>query len=714
MDQHQIAFKEEAVELLTELESSLLELENDPESTELIGKVFRAMHTIKGSGSMFGFDEIAEFTHNVETVLDRVRNGEMPVSTELINLILAARDQILSMLGEDDAGGSVNPDQTKHIVDALLNLLTPGEDEVHGPEKDAPCEEIIDPTTPTSPPSTSGPMTTYRIRFRPAPNIFMTGANPLSLLDEIRELGKCAIIARTDAIPALENMDPEKCYTGWDIILTTDRGINTVKDVFIFVEDTSDLKIEVIDQEGADDVPAGYKLVGDILVERGNISSDELKKVLAEQKKLGEKLIERGLVGKSDLESALMEQKHVREQRRSSQVNTAASSIRVEAEKLDGLVDLVGELVTVQARLSRKASISLDPELVAISEEVERLTGDLRDNTMSIRMLPIGTTFSKFLRLVRDLSRDLGKNITLTTTGGETELDKTVIERLNDPLVHIIRNCIDHAIESPDIRKTVGKTGQGTIHLAATHSGANVLIRISDDGKGLDTESIKAKAVEKGLIQPDAELSDKEIFTLIFTPGFSMAKSVTDVSGRGVGMDVVKRSIESLGGTVDINSEKGKGTTITLKIPLTLAIIDGLLVKIGEGSYVIPLAVVEECVELPRNIADQAKVQNMMSYRESPLSYLNLRDVFHETGIRPPIEKVVIAEVLDTKAGFGVDTVVGQIQTVIKSLGKVYKNVEGVSGATILGDGTVALIIDIPKLVQAVAGEKEQLMSKAI
>jgi len=360
---------------------------------------------------------------------------------------------------------------------------------------------------------------------------------------------------------------------------------------------------------------------------------------------------------------------------------------------------MVGELVTVQSRLSQLSVRINDAELIQLSEEVERLTAGLRDDTMSIRMLPIGTTFSKFQRLVRDLSSDLGKNILLKTEGAETKLDKTVIEKLGDPLIHLIRNCIDHGIEMPEIRKFVGKPEQGEVCLSAEHSGANVFIKITDDGAGLDAARIRAKAIEKGLIAPDALLSDKECFSLIFAPGFSTAQTVTSVSGRGVGMDVVKRGIEALQGSVDIASQKGVGTTITLKLPLTLAIIDGLLVRIEDHHYIMPLSAIEECVELTREDVEKSHGKNLADIRGEIVPYIRLREEFALFGTAPEIEQIVTARINDRRIGFVVDEVVGEHQTVIKSLGRIYRDVDDVSGATILGDGRVALILDLPKLL---------------
>jgi two-component system chemotaxis sensor kinase CheA len=371
----------------------------------------------------------------------------------------------------------------------------------------------------------------------------------------------------------------------------------------------------------------------------------------------------------------------------------------VPAEKLDSLLNMVGELVTVQSRLSQIASEYHEPKLAQVAEDVERLVAELRDTTMSIRMLPIGTTFVKFKRLVRDLSEELGKEISLVTAGGETELDKTVIERLNDPLVHLIRNSIDHGIESPEERIAQNKTREGTITLTATHSGASVLIQIRDDGAGLNTDSIRSKAIERGLIAPDAMLSERDLYSLIFQPGFTTADAVTNISGRGVGMDVVKRNITALNGTIDVSSQKGSGTTITLKLPLTLAIIDGLLIEIGDECFVMPLSAIEECVELQRSHGSGHE-RNVSMIRGGLVPYLILRDLFQVPGAPPAIEQIVVTQVDGVRVGFVVDQVVGQHQTVIKSLGQTYRNITEISGATILGDGRVVLILDLARLVQ--------------
>lgn len=702
MDRHAEAYREEAIELLGELESSLLELEKEPADQDLIGRVFRAMHTIKGSGAMFGFTGIATFTHDVETVYDCVRNGKMPVNKELIDLTLSACDQIRKMVEAFGTEMAAGDEDTEKIVFAFRRMLqdTKGQD-VSGNSQGSLKPNVTDELL-----AENKKNLTYRIRFCPHPDIFSYGTNPALLLKELCDLGICHVVAHTEAVPELSELNPENCYIYWDIILTTKQNINAIRDVFIFVEDNCDLKIEIIDEETAVDEFSDYKKVGEILVDRGDLSGEELSRLLGTQKRIGELIVASGLIDQSKVESALIEQQHVREVRQRKQAVEASASIRVPAEKLDGLVNRIGELVTLQSRLSQIAGQMADMRLIQIAEDVERLTVELRDNTMSIRMLPIGTLFSKFQRLVRDLSHDLGKEIELTTEGEETELDKTVIERLNDPLVHLIRNGIDHGIEIPDIREASGKPRQGRIRLSAEHSGASVLLKIDDDGSGLNTEAIRAKAVEKGLISPEAIMQEKELFSMIFHPGFSTAQTVTGVSGRGVGMDVVRKSIDALQGAIEVESVRGQGTSITLKLPLTLAIIDGLLVKIDDQYFVIPLSIIEECVELNQKDVVKAHGKKIAEIRGETVPYIHLRELFMMGGNTPSIEQIVTARVDGLRIGFVVDQVVGEYQTVIKTLGRVYRNIKEVSGATILGDGQVALILDLPRLVQKAAMEE--------
>jgi len=689
MDIHGEAFLDEAQELLTALESSLLELERNPQDSELIDQVFRALHTIKGSGAMFGFDRIADFTHDIETVFDLVRDGDIPVTKELITLTLTARDQIQALV--DAVHGDTPPDEAAlaELTEAFLGHIPQNKQAGTAPE-----QELLDGKAE----ALGDRRKTYRIRFTPAAQIFFRGVNPVGLLRELGLMGELSVIAQTEKIPSLSEIDPEACYLYWDLLLTTHEDYDTIRDVFIFVEDDCEIDIRIIDEEGWLDDSGQYKRLGEILVERGDITQDDLTKALNSKKRLGESLLEEGLVDEGKLDAALVEQEKVMSLRKERRQAEYTSSIRVRSEKLDSLVNLVGELVTVQARLSRISEHREDPELQGVSEVVERLTWDLRDQILNIRMIPIGTTFSTFNRLVRDLSQELGKNVDLITRGAETELDKTVIERLNDPLVHLIRNCIDHGIETPEQRRKADKADKGIVTLTAVHAGANVILQVKDDGRGLDYQAIRAKAVKQGLVSADAELSDKDIAELIMMPGFSTASSVTNVSGRGVGMDVVKQAIEDLRGSVEVSGKKGQGTVFTIRLPLTLAIIDGLLVRIADEFFVLPLSAVEECVEIKRAEAEVFNGRNLANVRGELVPFINLRNQFKLGDENPEIEQVVVVEIDNRRIGFLVDHVIGEHQTVIKNLGKFYRDIKGLSGATILGDGTVALILDIQQL----------------
>jgi len=666
-------FLEEAADLLNQLEEALLGLEQSPDDRELIDTAFRALHTIKGSGAMFGFDRMANFTHHLENAFERVRKGELPASTPLIGVALAAKDHIRALLESPD---SVDPAVDREVLASVAALVG------------SPAPVAAKSVAPVSAPVP----TIWRIRFRLPADALVRGTNPLLLLDEMRSLGPCTVVPLTEAVPPLAEMDPTACYLGWEVILTTDQGKSAIEDVFIFVIDEIELKIEPATSEDAK--------LGEILVCRGDAAIEAVEAAAAQQRKLGTVLLQDGQLSADGLRGALAEQKHVRKDAEAGKAAAqSASSIRVPAERLDSLMDQVGELVIAEARLKQLVGASHDPLIKAIAEEIERLANGLRDTTMGIRMLPIGSLFSRFRRLVRDLSNETAKDVGLSMAGEETELDKTVIERLNDPLVHIIRNSLDHGIEDAASRVQAGKPAQGRVHLSAVHSGAQVLITVKDDGKGLDRDRIRAKAEEQGLIAPGAKLTDSELFQFIFHPGFSTAKQVTNLSGRGVGMDVVKRAVTALRGTIEVASEAGQGTTITLALPLTLAIIDGLLVRVGKGRYVIPLSAVEECVELSAAEDLRHSGRNFLNIRNELVPFMRLRECFHSTQKADPYQKVVVVSSGERRIGLVVDQVIGDHQTVIKSLSKLHSDADSFSGATILGDGTVALILDVGHLV---------------
>lgn len=629
-------FRQEAQDLLEEIERGLLDLERRPGDRDLVNGVFRSLHTLKGSGAMFGFDALAAFTHHCETAFDRVRKGEAPASAELVAAVLAAQDHMRAL-----AEGRPVTEAAGHALLDRLQRAVEGGGQAAAPPTPSAC--------------------TYKIRIRLPADALANGTRPLPLLDELRELGACEVVAVTDAVPPLEELIPTECHLIWDVTLTTEHPRSAIEDVFIFVLDEMTLEIEALHAPDAEEAAA-------------------------------EQSIETTETASPDAKSA-----------------RATETVRVPAERLDELMDRVGELVIAQSRLKQVATQSADAQLRAVSEEIERLAAELRDTMMVVRMVPIAQLFGRFRRLIHDLARDTGKAIELFTEGETTELDKTVIERLADPLVHLIRNAADHGLESPEGRLAAGKPATGKVTLAARQSGAEVIITITDDGRGVDRARVRAKAEDAGLIAPGATLSDNELLQLIFHPGFSTAQAVTSLSGRGVGMDVVKRTIEGLRGAIEMTSEPGVGSTISLRIPLTLAIIDGLLVRVGGGRYVIPLAAVEECVELSIEQDMRSTGRSLLTLRDQLVPFIRLRELF-STGTAPDQhQKVVVVSTGPDRVGLVVDQILGDHQTVIKSLSSFHADVETFSGATILGDGEVALVLDVAHLVAAGQRQDAQL-----
>ena len=670
-------FRQEAQELLELLEHALLEIEDRPNDSDLIDSAFRALHTIKGSGAMFGYDAVAAFTHHVETAFDLVRKGTVSVSRELIGVTLAARDHMRLLIEEPQAATQADGDKILHRLKQVVERST---------------------ASPTAEPG----LKHWHIRFHLAENAIAMGTNPFLLLDEMRDLGSATIVALTDAVPPLEALVPSSCHIGWDVVLSTTQPHAAIEDVFMFVIDDMQLKITEIedpaqahpaamvtsDDQGATPVPV-----------TGVPVAPMPKPAPAQQ---GE--AQHGSAQRAPARAA--EHRTPRPEPRAAKV---ADIVRVPAERLDELMDRVGELMIAQSRLSQVAANTNDAAVKAVAEEIERLAVELRDTTMGVRTVPIVSLFGRFRRLVHDLATELGKQIELTTVGEETELDKTVIERLADPLIHLIRNSIDHGLEVPDVRVASGKSPHGNITLAARHAGAEVLISIIDDGRGLDRARIQARAEEQGLLPAGAKLTDSELFQVLFQPGFSTAREVTSLSGRGVGMDVVKRAIEALRGKIDIASKPGLGTQILLRLPLTLAIIDGLLVRIGHGRYVIPLSSVVECVELPAEQDSRSHGCSLLNIRGDLVPYLRLRELFRLSTDPDPYQKVVIVASNDQRVGLVVDQVIGNHQTVIKSLSKLHADSQTFSGATILGDGAVALILDVEHLVDFGQAHEDRL-----
>ncbi len=630
-------FMQEAEELLVSIEQSALTLSGGEASAETIHELFRAFHNLKGSGAMCGLDAVAGFSHHVETLLDRVREGTVPVTPKLAEAVLAARDQLKLLLAAEQGGESVAAGSTDQLI-AMLAELSGARAPAGTPaaQPAAPVEQAREQV--------------WTIRFRPGLDLFACGGNPILLFRDLRKLGPCEITAHTEKVPPLDQIQPDLCYLAWTVTLRTIADRNAIRDVFLFVEDQSELEIEPVEAAPSSAEPAPRVR---------KPAADGVSKALAKE-----------------------------------------STVRVPSGRLDRLVNLVGELVMNQSRLTQAASQVAAPELANPVQEIERLIAELRDDVLGIRMLPIGTLFGRFRRLVHDLSKELGKEVDLITQGAETELDKSILDQLGEPLVHLLRNSIDHGIETVAQRIERGKPQRGTIRLMAEHTGSDVVVSIEDDGGGIDREAVRARAIERQLIPADAHLNDKDVWNLLLLPGFSTARQVTNVSGRGVGMDVVKRQIDVLRGSLSISSKEGESTRISITLPLTLAIIDGLLVQLGRDQFIIPMAAITENVELHRAERLRNNGRNVVAVRGDLVPYIDLRQAFRVEGDAPPIEKIVIVRHEDQRVGIVVDRVLGTHQTVIQSLGRFFRGIKVVSGATIMGDGRVALILDICAVVR--------------
>lgn len=637
------AFVEEAGELLDQLQDSLLELEQCPEDPECVDRVFRCLHTIKGCAAMFGFDEISSFAHDIENAYQDVRAGRLAVTPSLVDTTLRAGDTIRTVISDVAEHREVSVPQ--------LELDTAGR---YGAVSQQVDREAAG--------SRDGQLRRFRIEYRPSASGFASGLDIAPVIEQLRLVGRCRVLLHTEDVPAVDLLDPIECHVWWEIVIDTDGGEDAVHDALLFADDAH-VSVEEMDADTSE-----FAAIAPATNATEEIVQAPLPSVAA--------------------------------------ASSGTASLRVSPAKLDELVDLVGELVTAQARLTEIASASDDPLIVPVAEDIERLTSSLRDSVLDIRMVPIGHLFGKYTRVVRDLSGQLGKRARLEVEGGETELDKGVIDRIADPLVHLVRNAVDHGLETPEDREAAGKPPVGRVRLAAYQSAGEVVIEVEDDGAGLNRDAILRCAVERGIVAEETELTSEQIAELLFAPGFSTAECVTRVSGRGVGLDAVRRVVEDLRGTLTIGDGRMGGTLSRIRIPLTLAIIEGLLVAVGPDRYIIPLDAVEECIDLVAH--DTRGGGNVVDLRGKPVPYVRLRRCFDIAGEAPEHEIAVLARVLGEQVGFVVDNVVGQHQTVIKTLGAARADRVGVSGATILGDGTVALILDVIRLARDGDGARER------
>ncbi len=729
MDAARQAFVEEVAELLQSMEDALLALESDLSNTESLNEVFRAMHTIKGTGGVFGYTAVVEFTHAVESVMERVRSGQEPMTEGLIATLIACGDHTARLVetvvdhGSEDDTPPLDPELAA-AGKALLQQLSARAGAVEPKTTAAAPLPEVKPE-PKQEQRKYLPMISdlWLIALDFGQDALRNGMDPLSFLRYLGSLGDIVNVVTLCNVPTDNaGFDPESCYLSFRIAFRSDADKPTIASVFEFAEDDCDIRIlapdttqskylELLNALTEDQVTR----IGEMLVSIGALTQRELARALSAQddreggnevlddgdahkRRLGDILVEQGSIKPALLEQAAKTQEAARAKRQDEN-----RFIRVDAERLGHLINLVGELVTSSAAIRIMVERAGIDDMAEVVDGVDYLVEEIRDNALQLRMVPIGESLSRFRRVVRDSSKELEKDIELVITGGETELDKTVVEKITDPLTHLIRNSIDHGIELPAERERCGKNPKGTIHINAYHDSGHIAIEIRDDGAGLDIERIRTKAETKGLIKPEDTLSREEIFRLIFEPGLSTKDSASNLSGRGVGMDVVKRNIEALRGTVDLDSELGKGTKTTIILPLTLAIIDGFLVSAGQGQYVIPLSQVSECVEMTGNNSHVKRHgEHYINLRGEVLPFIRLTELFASDN--DPSKKsshresLVVVRFGHHKLGLVVDTLLGELQTVIKPLGKIFENLRGVAGATILGTGDIALILDVGEL----------------
>ncbi len=713
LDSARQAFAAEVAELLQSMEDALLALEQDPADPEALNAVFRAMHTIKGTAGVFGYEPIVAFTHAVEGLMEQVRAGEIKLTAELIAALLECRDHTDRLVSACLAADSPEAELAPDLVGAgagLLARLAQGR-----------------PSSASSPPVQSKHLPIGRdlwmISLRFTCDAFRHGIDPLSFLRYLASLGELVhVTVRLDPeAGCTPGFDPETCYLQFGIGFRGDVDKPRLASVFEFAD--QDCEIRILEPDSAhakylellDTLPAEQVgCIGELLVRIGALTQAELERALAiqsaegGQRRIGEILVDQGSIKPAVVEQAARVQAAAR-----NRVQEEARFIRVDAQRLGHLIDLIGELVTSSAAIrvmAKRAGIEALDEVV---DGVDYLVSEIRDQALQLRMVPIGDTFSRFKRVVRDAAQELGKQIELVINGAETELDKTVVEKMVDPLTHLIRNAIDHGIEPPHVRIAQGKPSQGTIALTAYHDSGHIVIEIADDGAGLNTAKIRAKAEALGLVRPDETLAREEILNLIFVPGLSTKEQATNLSGRGVGMDVVKRNIEALRGTIELASEPGQGTRFTIALPLTLAIIDGFMVGAGDGQYVIPLAQVVECVELQPE-QGSGRHGHYVNLRGEVMPFIRLIELFGpgRSLSSQRRESLVVVRFGHHKIALVVDALYGELQAVIKPLGKVFEQLKGIAGATILGTGEIALILDVAELA-AIATE-QPLMTRGV
>ena len=771
MDDALNTFIVEARELLEQMEDALLRVEQTPDDADTINAIFRSAHTIKGSAGLFGFDHVVGFTHVAESVLDLVRSNTLRIDSKMVALFLGVCDH-LGVLVSQIAEGSA-PDDDTHRTSAELadklrvylgqpsqtSLRTEAAEEQNG-KVESEVSKGIDSDN-------------WHLSLRFGSDVLRNGMDPLSCLRYLTTFGKIVhIVTLVDAVPSLSGLDPEANYLGFEIGFHTNADKETIEGAFEFVRD--DARIRILPPHSMvseylrliEELPLEEMRLGELLVRCGTLTRGELNlalrqqtaQVVEESRPIGEVLVEEQLVQPKVVEAALDKQKRVKEHK-----NAESGLIRVNAEKLDQHINLIGELIIASAGagaglIAQRTAI---PELLEAAARLSRLVEEVRDSALTLRMVEIGATFNRFQRVVRDVSAELGKDIRLEISGADTDLDKTVVEKIGDPLTHLVRNSMDHGIESAEVRLARGKPAHGTVRLNAYHDSGSIVIEVADDGGGLSRERILRKAIERGLLKADQQIADQEIYNLIFEPGFSTVEQVSNLSGRGVGMDVVRRNITALRGTVEIVTAESVGTTMRIRLPLTLAIIDGFLVGVSGSSFVVPLDMVVECVELSAQETEDSHGRDHLNLRGEVLPFIRLKQLFEipeppaeetdqavddsfnsgnatqRSGLSSVIltaegaaalandpelafllkpvkrENVVVVQYAGRHSGLVVDDLMGEFQTVIRPLGAVFNGINGISGFTILGNGNVALILDVPGLVRRVAGRESRRNAQA-
>jgi len=694
LDQALQTFIVEARELLQAMEESLLQLESEPGDDDAIGAIFRAAHTIKGSAGLFGLDPIVSFTHIVEDVLDRLRDGSVSVDAGLIAVLLKSGDHMLELIEVVASQGA----QLQAPALAREAELRQTLQAYQGPSQSETLEPEVLPDIEAAGADTQAVLWHISLRF--SKDVFRNGMDPLSFLRFLNTLGEIvAVHTLTDNLPTVEAWDAESCYLGFEIDFHSSASHAAINEVFDFVRE--DCQIEIVQtgtHQAADMLPDS----GTELVYQASNNIEQGTAMVAVGELLDDQRSQPRVPAPLSNEKQSANEKQLSTDKPAESKSKDGRYVRVNADKLDELINLVGELVIASAGATLLARTCDNDPLQESTSTVSGLVEEILDGALRLRMIPIGDTFNRFRRVVRDVSQELGKDIDLIISGAETELDKTVVEKIGDPLMHLLRNAMDHGIESAAERLAAGKPAKGHLHLNAYHDSGSIVLEIADDGAGLNRDRILEKAQERGLIAPGASLTDQEIYNLIFEAGFSTAQAVTNLSGRGVGMDVVKRNITLLRGTVDLDSKPGQGTVIRIRLPLTLAIINGFLVGIGQSTYVIPLDMVQECIELSEDDRQVSREQGYLDLRGEVLPLVYLRDHFQHEGPAARRQNVVVVRYAEHKAGLVVDDLLGEFQTVIKPLGKLFGALRGISGSTILGSGAVALILDIPALLSQI------------